>query len=481
MIATDAALNYVNGSWQPAASGDTYHTHSPMRPAEVLGTFAAADATDAATAVAAAATAYPTWAKLPAARRAAYLEDAAAALEARLEEVAQAMTAETGKPIREARAEVGRAVQILRFFAGEAYRETGQLFEQAATGAHVFTRRRPSGVFALVTPWNFPIAIPVWKLAPALVYGNTVVLKPAVYAPATALNVAKAFAEAGLPAGVLNVVTGTGASVGAALVGDVRVAGVSFTGSVAVGAQVRDEATRAGKRVQLELGGQNPLVVMDDADLPRAAEAAFSGAFFSAGQKCTATRRIYVQDAVYESFRDLLISRITAGRVGDPTDPDTEVGPIVNPDQFNAVLAAIERGKAEGGTVLAGGGRVDGEALLVIPTLFEDVTDEAFLSCEEVFGPVASLYRFDTLDEALRRSNAVRYGLSAGVFTSDLATAVRFESEVAAGLIHVNSQTAGADIHVPFGGLKASGYGPHEQGRAAIEFFTDLVTIYEDA
>jgi aldehyde dehydrogenase (NAD+) len=344
----------------------------------------------------------------------------------------------------------------------------------------VSTRRRPVGVVGLITPWNFPCAIPAWKLAPALVYGNAVVLKLAYEAPLSGLHLAAAFAEAGLPPGVLNVLTGRGSTIGAALVRDPLVRAISFTGSVATGRRVRDEATQTGKRVQLELGGQNPLLVLDDADLDRAAEAAFAGAFWSAGQKCTATRRIYVQDAAYDAFRERLLARIERGRVGDPTDPETEVGPIVNEAQFDEVLAGIERGRSEGGRVIAGGGRVGDEGFLIAPTVFEGVADDAFLSCEEVFGPVTSLYRFTSLDDALARANAVEFGLSTAIFTSSLASATRFSDEAAAGLIHVNSQTAGAEVHVPFGGIKASGFGPHEQGRAAIEFYTETVTVYVD-
>jgi aldehyde dehydrogenase (NAD+) len=390
------------------------------------------------------------------------------------------MSTEMGKPLREARGETLRAAQILRYSASEAYRPVGEHFEQSLTGNPVSTRRRPVGVVGLITPWNFPIAIPVWKLAPALMYGNTVVLKLAYEAPLTGLHVAEAFAEAELPAGVLNVVTGRGSTVGAALVRDPRVRAISFTGSVATGHGVRDEATRAGKRVQLELGGHNPLIVMADADLARAAEAAWAGAFWSAGQKCTATRRIFVQDGVYEAFREALLARIGRGRVGDPLDPETEVGPIVNETQFDEVTGAIQRGRNEGGEVVAGGERADDEAFLVPPTVFEGVRDDAFLSCEEVFGPVTSLYRFDDLDEALTRANAVPFGLSASIFTTSLATSTRFQNEAQAGLLHVNSQTAGAEVHVPFGGIKDSGFGPHEQGRSAIEFYTEVVTIYVD-
>ncbi len=474
-------LNFIGGSWAPAASGATYAKVNPMRPAEVTGEFASSSEVDADAAVAAASAAFPAWAALPMARRAGYLLAAANLLEARTEQVARDMTLEMGKPLREARGEAGRAAQILRFAAGEAYRSVGEHFEQAATGAQVSTRRRPVGVVALITPWNFPVAIPIWKLAPALIYGNTVVLKLAYESPRTGLHIAEAFAEAGLPDGVLNVLTGRGSTVGAALVTDPRVRAISFTGSVATGHGVRDRATALGKRVQLELGGHNPLIVLADADLDRAVEASYAGAFWSAGQKCTATRRILVQDGVYDAFREKLLARIERGKVGEPLDPDTEVGPIVNESQFDEITAAIERGVTEGGRVLAGGVRSDPDGYLIAPTVFEDVADDAFLSCEEVFGPVTSLYRFDTLDEALARANAVPFGLSAAIFTSNLAAATRFQNEAQAGLLHVNSQTAGADVHVPFGGIKSSGFGPHEQGRAAIEFYTETVTVYIDA
>jgi alpha-ketoglutaric semialdehyde dehydrogenase len=473
-------LNYIAGSWVPSASGETYTKHNPMHPAETTGDFASSSEIDAAAAVDSAAGAFDAWSVLSTAARAAYLTAAAAVLEKRAEQVARDMTVEMGKPLREARGEAARASQILRFAASEAFRAVGEHFEQAASGAQVSTRRRPLGVVALITPWNFPCAIPAWKLAPALVYGNTVVLKLAYEAPRTGLHIAEAFAEAGLPPGVLNVLTGRGSVVGAALVRDPRVRAISFTGSVATGHGVRDEATARGKRVQLELGGHNPLIVMADADLDRAVEASFAGAFWSAGQKCTATRRILVQDVVYDDFRARLLARIERGTVGDPLDLAVEVGPIVNESQFEEILTAIERGTREGGRIAAGGARVGEDGYVIAPTVFEDVADDAFLSCEEVFGPVVSLYRFETLDEALARANAVEFGLSAAIFTSSLAAATRFQNEAQAGLLHVNSQTAGAEVHVPFGGIKSSGFGPHEQGRAAVEFYTETVTVYVD-
>jgi aldehyde dehydrogenase (NAD+) len=475
------ARNYVGGEWSESGSGGTYEKRSPWDPSRVVGVYQASDADDARAAVEAAHAALPGWAGLPAPQRALFFQKAATAIEARLEQIAQDMTAEMGKPLREARMETARAATILRFSAGEAFRSAGEVFEASVPGQRLYTLRRPVGVVGLITPWNFPIAIPVWKLAPALVYGNTVVLKLGYEAPRTGLHVAECFAEAGLPPGVLNVLTGSGSKAGNELVVNPLVRAISFTGSVPVGHGVREAATERGCRVQLELGGHNPLVVMGDAELDRAVEAAYAGAFWSAGQKCTATRRVYVQDTVAEPFREKLLARIAAGKVGDPADPEIEVGPLVNESALEEVLAAIERGRSEGGTVVAGGARGHDEAYLVEPTVFEGVADDAYLSCEEVFGPVASLYSFSDLDEAIARANAVPFGLSSGIFTRDLYAVQRFTAEMQAGIIHVNSQTPGADVHVPFGGIKSSGWGPHEQGRSAMDFFTEVVTVYQDA
>jgi acyl-CoA reductase-like NAD-dependent aldehyde dehydrogenase len=478
--ARPAFANFVGGEWRPSVSGATYEKRGPWRPSEPIGEFPASDEADVNAAVEAAAAAFEDWSHTPAARRGAILNKAADAIEARAEQIARDMTLEMGKPLRESRGEALRASQVFRFFAGEGLRPHGDRFEQMATGSVVYTVRRPLGVVGLITPWNFPAAIPAWKTAPALAYGNTAVLKLAQDAPLTGLHLAACLDEAGLPPGALNVVIGRGSAVGTPLVRHPQVRAISFTGSVPVGESVRNEATPLGKRVQLELGGHNPLIVMADADLDRAVEAAFSGAFWSAGQKCTATRRIFVEEPAYDEFRSRLLDRIERGAVGDPADPGTEVGPLVNESQLEDILAGIERGRADGGTVLAGGDRVDDEAYLVAPTLFEGLSDDAFLSCEEVFGPITSLYRVSDLDEALRRANSVRFGLSAAIFTSSLPATRAFVDRLEAGILHVNSQTPGADVHVPFGGIKGSGFGPHEQGRAAIEFYTEVVTVYED-
>ena len=472
--------NFIGGEWRPSVTERTYERRNPWRPSEIVGSFPSSDAHDVAAAVDAAFEALSEWSSMPAAARGAILRRAADLIDGRVEEIAQDMTREMGKPLRESRLEASRSAAILRYFSSEGWRPVGRLFEQSVTGAAVYTRRRPLGVVGLITPWNFPAAIPAWKTAPALAYGNTVVLKLSQDAPLTGLHIAHALEQAELPAGVLNVVIGRGAEVGEPLIADPRVRAISFTGSVAVGHGVRDQGARRGARVQLELGGHNPLIVAADAKLDAAVGAAYAGAFWSAGQKCTATRRIYVHDRVYDVFRDGLLERISAGRVGDPSDPDTEVGPIVNEKQLEDILAGIERGREDGGTVLTGGARAETDAYLVPPTVFENVADDAFLSCEEVFGPVTSLYRFHSLDEAIERANAVRFGLSASVFTTNLATAQRCVDRLEAGILHVNSQTAGADVHVPFGGSKDSGYGPHEQGTAAVQFYTEEITVYQD-
>jgi alpha-ketoglutaric semialdehyde dehydrogenase len=470
--------NFIGGAWCAAASDRKYEKRNPFRPAEVVGEFPASDERDVRAAVDAAAEAFLSWSRLSGPQRGAILLRAAEMVESRSEAIARDITREMGKPYRESRAEALRGADTLRYFAGEGWRPQGEIFSQTATAHLIHVLRRPLGVVGLITPWNFPCSIPLWKSAPALAYGNTVVLKPAQDAPLTALHLADCFAEAGLPAGVFNVVVGRGGDVGTPLITHPATSAVSFTGSVPVGRNVRDVATTLGKRVQLELGGHSPLIVMADADLQRASEAAFAGAYWSAGQKCTATRRIYVQDSAYDSFKNLFLERIKLAAVGDPSDPNTEVGPLVSEGQMQSVLDAVERGQSEGGTLLTGGTRVDDEGYIVTPALFEDVRDDAFLSCTEVFGPVASLYRFADLDEAIERANGTEFGLSASIFTKDAAAVQRFVGEVEAGVLRVNAATAGGEPHVPFGGSKGSGYGPREQGRAALDFYTETITVY---
>jgi aminobutyraldehyde dehydrogenase len=449
---------------------------------EVLAKVPEASEAQIQAAVKAAEKAFPGWARTPPKDRATALLKLADAVEAQGAELARLESRNCGKPYALAlNDEIPAIADVFRFFAGAARTMTGMATGEYAAGYTSMIRRDPLGVVASIAPWNYPLMMAAWKLAPAVAAGNTVVLKPSEEAPVSALHLARCLVDAGLPAGVLNVVIGRGAEAGAELVTRAEVRAISFTGSVAVGRRVREAATAAGKRVQLELGGQNPLVVMADADLGRAVEAAYAGAFVAAGQKCTATRRIFVQQDVYDEFRERLLERMSRAVVGDPTDPRTELGPLVNRHQFDSVLEAIQDGRGQGGKLLAGGEHGGDDGYFVAPTLFEDVGATADLARREVFGPVASLFRFATLDEALARANDVEYGLSAAIFTSALATAQRFVGVVQAGVIHVNSTTTGAEVYVPFGGIKASGWGPHEQGRAAVEFYTDVATVYLDA
>ncbi len=472
--------NFIAGEWRPSVEGRTYTKLNPYRTSDVVGEFPASDEHDVDAAVAAAGAAFGAWSAMAPQRRGAVLFRAAAAIDLRLQEIAGDMTREMGKPLRESRLEVSRGADTLRFYAGEGWRSQGEIFGQAATGNQIQVLRRPLGVVGLICPWNFPLSIPLWKAAPALAYGNCVVLKVAYEAPATGLHLAACFEEAELPAGVFNVVVGRGAEVGTPLVCDPRVRAVSFTGSMATGELVRNKAMALGKRVQLELGGHSPLVVMHDADLARASEAAYAGAFWSAGQKCTATRRIYVHDRVYDAFKSRFAQRIERGVVGDPQDPSTEVGPLVSDQQMTDVLAGVDHGRKEGGTLLLGAERIGDDGYMLTPALFEDVDDDGFLSREEVFGPVASLYSFSDLDEAIERCNGTRYGLSASIFTRDTDTVQRFVNGIDAGVIRVNAATAGGEPHVPFGGTKGSGYGPREQGRAALDFYTETTTVYQN-
>ena len=483
MLSATAARNFVGGDWSESASGETYEKHNPWRPVRGHRRLRRVDGRGrAARPSTPRARRSPAWAGLPRRRARRSSSRRRTRSRRRVEQIAQDMTAEMGKPLREARMEAARAAAILRYSAGEAFRPAGEVFEPSVANQTLYTRRRPLGVVGLITPWNFPIAIPVWKLAPALIYGNTVVLKLGYEAPRTGLHIAECFAEAGLPAGVLNVLTGAGSKVGAELVAN-RGRARDLVHRLGAGRpRVRDEATARNCRVQLELGGHNPFIVMADAELDRAAEAAFAGAFWSAGQKCTATRRILVQDV---RLRRVPREAARADRRGQGRRS------VRSRDRGRAGRRArAVRGHPRGDRARArrraarsppAARRGDDDAYLIAPTVFENVADDAFLSCEEVFGPVTSLYRFSTLDEALERANAVEFGLSAAIFTRDLHATQRFANELQAGILHVNSQTAGADVHVPFGGLKGSAWGPHEQGRAAMEFYTETVTVYQDA
>lgn len=477
-------LNWIDGQWVPASEGATHADVNPANVDEVVGHFPAAGRADAARAVDAAARAFPGWAKTPMPARGDILRRAADLFEARAAQVAEALTTEEGKTLAEAKGETLRGVSILRYYAGECMQPTGEVYPSVASGTFLYAERVPLGPVALITPWNFPVAIPVWKVAPALAYGNTVVFKPAELTPLTAWHLVDVLDKAGLPAGVLNLVVGSGSKVGQELVENDYIKAISFTGSNEVGARIAAAATARGAKVQLEMGGKNPTVVLADADLDKAADIALAGAMLSTGQKCTATSRVIVQREVLDGLRERLVARARAFRVGDGRDPQTQMGPLVSAAAEQTVLDYIGIGQNEGARLLTGGHKLTGDqydrGYFVAPTVFDGVAPDMRIAQEEIFGPVVGLIEARDFDEAVRLANHTRYGLSASVVTRDLNLALRFVREIEAGIVHINSQTAGAEPQVPFGGFKSSSSGSREQGKVAREFFTQIKTVYVD-
>ncbi len=430
-------------------------------------------------AVAAAKDAFTGWSEASPEVRSDVLDRAGTLLMERREQIGRLLSREEGKTLPEGIGETVRAARILKYFAGEALRLHGQNLASVRPGVEIQTYRQPVGVYGLITPWNFPIAITAWKAAPALAFGNTVVIKPAGPTPATAEALVAILHEAGLPKGVLNMVIGRG-RVGQAIVDHPDVAGVSFTGSQGVGAGVAAGAVKRQARVQLEMGGKNPLIVLDDADLDRAVQIALDGSFFATGQRCTASSRLIVHDGVHDRFVAALAEKLKGLKVGDALDPSTNIGPAVSEDQRETSYRYIEIAMSEGGRVVTGGDRLslDKPGWYVQPTLIADTTAAMRINTEEVFGPVASTIRVKSYEEALDIANGVEFGLSAGIVTSSLKHARDFQRRAKAGMTMVNLPTAGVDYHVPFGGTKSSSYGPREQGFAAVEFFTQTKTSY---
>lgn len=474
-------LNLINGEWVPAASGQTAEDRSPADTSDVVAVVPRSSNEEIAQAVESARRAFPSWSRMTAIARGEILFRAAAILSGRAEEVARLLSREEGKPIGEARAEVLRAAQILEFFGGEGARLAGETLPSSRANVFLFTVREPLGVVGLVTPWNFPIAIPAWKLAPALVAGNTVVFKPASQAPVTGMKLVEAMVEAGLPKGVVNAVIGPGRIVSEALLRADGVRAISFTGSTAVGTALYEDATRRGIRCQCEMGGKNPLVVLSDADLEQAVELALDGAYRSAGQKCTATSRIIVERPIAEAFTRRFVERTRELRVGNPLDESTYVGPVVDEAQLESILGYIQQGIDEGAKLLIGGRRLTegeyGKGYYVEPTVFTNVRSDMTIAQEEIFGPVVAILEAAEYDDAVRLANETRYGLSASICTRDLAKAHRFIRDVEAGLVGVNVPTAGVEFQAPFGGTKASGTPFKEQGKVAIDFYTQLKTV----
>lgn len=470
-------LNYIDGQWVRALSGATFVRSNPAN-GERVAELQDSGSEDVAKAVSAAVRAKAGWRALSGAARGDFLFKAAQALEARLEEIAETMTREMGKTLAEAKGETARGVAILRYYAGEGMRKIGDVIPSSDAEAFMYTTRVPLGVVSAITPWNFPVAIPVWKLAPALVYGNTVVLKPSELASATAAKLTECFAEAGFPAGVVNLVTGSAA--GPFLVEHPSVDGVTFTGSNRIGKRIGAAVLARGGKYQLEMGGKNPIIVAEDADLDTAAEATVSGAFRSTGQKCTATSLAYVHRDVYDAFKERLIERIGRIKVGDGLLPDTWMGPCASEAQYRGVREYIRSGVEEGAALLCGSVPPENAAgsYFVEPTVFEGVTPEMRIAREEIFGPVLALIKVDDVREAIGLANDSSYGLSASLFSKDVSNVFKFIDGLEAGLIRVNSETAGVELQAPFGGMKQSSSHSREQGQAAIEFFTSVKTVF---
>ncbi len=467
---------FIAGEWRAAAS--SYTRFDPSRLERSTGRFAAATEADVRDAYEAAAGAAPGWGRTPAPVRAEILRRAADVLSDRAEQAARRLTADMGKAIKDARAEVQRSVAILRYFAGELHQPIGETYASADPSTALLTIEQPLGVICAITPWNFPFAIPTWKLAPAIGFGNAVVWKPAEAASGSAVLLTEVLADAGLPAGVLNLITGSGSELSGALTGEQRLAALTFTGSGSVGGRLRVAVADRNVKVQLELGGKNPAIVLADADLADAATQVARGAMLATGQRCTATSRVYVERSVVDEFTELLRERVEQMVVGDPFDDRTEIGPLASAEQAVTVAEYYAIARAEGASVTAGDLERDPDGCFVVPTVLAGVAPTSRIAREEVFGPLLVVEVVDDLDAALAAANDTEFGLSSAVFTRDIAKAMRFARETQSGLVHVNRETAGVEPHVPFGGLKASSSLSREQGKAARQFFTTTKTVY---
>jgi acyl-CoA reductase-like NAD-dependent aldehyde dehydrogenase len=470
--------NVIAGRAIPSADRST--DLNPSNLGDVVGEFARATTADVAQAVAAAREAFGSWSRTGPQRRFDILDTAGTEILARKEELGRLLSREQGKPLADGIGEAARTGALFKFFAGEAVRVAGEKLDSVRPGIEVEVTREPLGVVAAITPWNFPLAIPAWKIAPALAFGNCVVFKPAELVPASPWMIVDIVQRAGLPPGVLNLVMGPGATLGAALASSPDVDAVSFTGSQEVGATVVAAAIKAGSRVQLEMGGKNPLVVLDDADLPTAVAVAVNGAFFQAGQRCTASSRLIVTDGIHDRFVAALIERMKTLVIDDALKPGTEIGPVVDDRQLRKNLEYVEIGKQEGARLAHGGERLSRatEGYYMAPALFTESAPQMRINLDEIFGPVAAVIRVRSYEEALAVANDTPFGLSAGIVTTSLKHASHFKRNAESGLVMVNLPTAGLDYHVPFGGRKKSSYGPREQGTYAKEFYTIVKTAY---
>lgn len=476
--------NYVNGEWVESRSGRVFENRNPAAKSEVVGIFQQSDAQDVAQAAEAAAEAFPKWRLMPAPRRAEILYRAAQALQERKEALAQDMTREMGKVLLEARGDVQEGIDMAYYMAGEGRRLYGQTTPAELPDKFAMSVRMPLGVCALITPWNFPVAIPSWKILPALVCGNTVVIKPAEDTPLSCYHFVKILAEAGLPRGVINLVTGFGEEAGEALLAQPAVRMVSFTGSTAVGRRVSEVCAASFKRSHLEMGGKNIILVMEDADLDLAVDGTVWGAFGTTGQRCTAASRVAVHKKVYREFLERLVDRAQALHVGNGLDPAVQVGPLINQDQLGTVQEYVQVGLNEGAKLLCGGHPLqDGgyaSGFFFEPTVFADVEPQMRIAQEEIFGPVVSVIPCDGLESAIEIGNGVSYGLSAAIYTQDVNKAFVAMRDMYTGIFYVNSSTIGAEIHLPFGGTNRTGNGHREAGVATLDTFSEWKSIYVD-
>ncbi|WP_018932328.1 alpha-ketoglutaric semialdehyde dehydrogenase GucD [Gracilibacillus lacisalsi] len=477
-----AFLNYIGGEWKETVSGEVLESYNPANKNEVVGSVQSSTRSEVDEAVAQAKKAQKSWRKLAGAERGNYLYKAAAILEENLEEIATTMTKEMGKSLPEAKGETTRGIQILKYYAGEGMRSDGDLIPSTDASALMFSKRVPIGVVGVITPWNFPVAIPIWKMAPALIYGNTVVLKPATEGAVTAAKVMKCFEKAGFPAGVVNFVTGSGSVIGQGLAENPDVNAVTFTGSNNVGKNIGKVVAARGGKYQLEMGGKNPIIIAEDADIEAAVDATLSGGLKSTGQKCTCSSRVIVQSSIYDQFKERLIEKAKEITVGDGMDASTWMGPCASEGQFNTVKHYIAKGQEEGATLVLGGNQItEGnlkDGYYIEPTIFDEVTTNMTIAQEEIFGPVLALMKVDTVEEAIELANDVEYGLSASIFSKNIDHILSFIDDIEAGLVRINSETAGVELQAPFGGMKASSSYSREQGQAAKEFFTTTKTVF---
>ena len=474
--------NFINGEWVDSSSGKTFKSVNPANIEEEIASYQVSTVSDVKAGIEAAKRSQTDWSTMPAPQRGTILIKAAELLEQRTEQIASEMTREEGKTIAEAKGEVGRSVNILRYFGGEGARFCGETIPSERAGVFSYTFRKPLGVVSLLTPWNFPIAIPVWKIAPALISGNSVVIKPASAAPICTIRVIEALNQAGLPKGVLNMVTGAGSVIGDELVSNPVIKAISFTGSCEVGQSIQQKTASKGVKTQLEMGGKNPTIVLKDADLDLATDIVINGAFFSTGQKCTATSRALIEKEIFNDFVALLVDKTKKLKVGNGLEQGVDVGPCVDENQMKTVLDYIEIGQKEGANIICGGQRLMDEGrdkgYFIQPTIFSGVSTDMRIAQEEIFGPVLAVLPVEGFEQAIALANQVKFGLSASIVTNQLNRTFDYINQIEAGLIIVNLPSAGVEYQLPFGGTKASSTGYREQGSVAIDFYSELRTVY---